>query len=82
LSAQSVSLIVKESLARIGFDKDERGLFSGHSLRRGVMTESARAGASITDIMRLGRHKKPATAIAYIEPEEAPVNHPTKSLLK
>lgn len=83
LSAQSVALIVKEAVAAAKFDiKDYEQLFSGHSLRRGVMTESARAGASVSDIMHLGRHRKADTAMQYVDKETALDNHPAKSLLR
>lgn len=82
LSAQSVALIVKASAKRAGFTGKDLKLFSGHSLRRGVMTESARAGASVAEIMHLGRHKKADTALGYVNRETALDNHPAKGLLR
>ena len=82
LSAQSVSLIVKDSVKRAGFKDKEIAQFSGHSLRRGVMTEAARADASLSEIMNLGRHKKADTAMGYVDRESAFKNHPTKTLLR
>lgn len=82
LSAQSVSLIVKASVKRAGFTDKEIKQYSGHSLRRGVMTDAARTGASVSDIMQLGRHKKADTAMGYVDRESALKNHPTKTLLR
>lgn len=82
LSAQSVSLIVKQAVKQAGFKQSDVSLFSGHSLRRGVMTEAARADASLSQIMHLGRHKKADTALGYIDRESALKNHPTKDLLR
>ncbi|MCL4127414.1 UNVERIFIED_CONTAM: hypothetical protein GTU68_009946 [Idotea baltica] len=78
LSAQSVALIVKDAVKRAEFKESEVSMFSGHSLRRGVMTESARTDASLSQIMHLGRHKKADTAMGYIDRESALENHPTK----
>jgi len=82
LSAQSVSLIMKFAASQAGFSTEEVDVLSGHSLRRGVMTESARAGATVSELMSLGRHKKADTAMKYVEKEKSIKNSPTKSLLR
>ena len=82
LTAQSVSLIIKASLERAGYPIEVVEKSSGHSLRRGVMTDTARAGASVAALMQLGRHKKVDTAMGYVERETTLKCHPAKTLLQ
>ena len=63
LSDKSVALVVKKYAAKAGLDPV---LFSGHSLRRGFCTETARAGAAERDIARSTGHRSQVLR-GYIE---------------
>ena len=52
LSAKTVNRLVKKLAVSIGLDPTEYG---GHSLRAGLATNAARAGASERSIMKQGR---------------------------
>jgi site-specific recombinase XerD len=63
MTDQSVALIVKRYAALAGLDPD---VFSGHSLRAGLATSAAEAGATERLIMKQTRHKSEAMARRYI----------------
>jgi site-specific recombinase XerD len=63
LSDQVVALLVKKYAGRLGLDAR---LFSGHSLRAGLATSAAHAGATERTIMRQTRHKSEAMVRRYI----------------
>lgn len=63
LSAQSVALIIK---ARVGAAKLTASKYSGHSLRAGMVTQAAKNGASVTDIMQQTGHKSVQTVTRYV----------------
>lgn len=63
MSAQSVALVVKKAVRRIGLDPDQ---FGGHSLRAGLCTAAARAGVSEQSIMNQTGHRSSATLRRYI----------------
>jgi site-specific recombinase XerD len=65
LSAQSVALVVKASVARVGGDKSK---VSGHSLRAGYCTEAAIAGLQPWQIREQTGHKSDVTLAKYIRP--------------
>jgi integrase len=65
LSAQSVALIVKASVLRVGGDSDK---FSGHSLRAGYCTQAAISGLQPYQIREQSRHKSDVTLAKYIRP--------------
>jgi integrase len=54
LTHGSVANIVKAYASRTGLDPAE---FSGHSLRSGLLTSAAEAGASVFKMMEVSRHK-------------------------
>lgn len=64
LSAQSVARIVKQRAQAVGLQADE---LSGHSLRRGFVTEANAAGASEADIAAVTRHRSVQTLRSYVE---------------
>jgi len=64
LSAQTVALVVKRAAKRAGIDPAK---VSGHSLRSGFATQTARNGARERDIARTTRHKSMPTLRGYIE---------------
>jgi site-specific recombinase XerD len=63
LSDRAVADIVKRSAKRAGLDPDN---YSGHSLRSGMATSAARAGASERAIMNHTGHKSTAMVRRYI----------------
>ncbi len=65
LTPLAVNHILKKRAAEIGLA--ETALISSHSLRRGLATAAARAGAPIHTIMRAGRWKQTNTVMEYIE---------------
>ena len=63
LSAYAVALIVKRYASAVGL---EVGAYSGHSLRAGLATSAAIAGASERSIMNQTGHRSSATVRRYI----------------
>lgn len=63
MTAQAVALIVKQAAKRAGLDPRR---FAGHSLRAGLCTAAARAGASERAIMNQTGHRSSATLRRYI----------------
>lgn len=63
LSTKVVARIVKKHADRIGLDADH---FGGHSLRAGLITQAAKAGAREVDIMRHSRHKSVPILRQYV----------------
>src|SRR4051812_2482043 len=63
LSAEAVSLVVKRSVAKLGYDPAR---FGGHSLRAGLATAAAAAGKSERAIMNQTGHRSLATVRRYI----------------
>lgn len=67
ITPQSVALIVKQAAKGAGLDPDR---FAGHSLRAGLCTSAARAGASERAIMNQTGHRSSATLRRYIREGE------------
>lgn len=65
LSAQSVALVVKASVAQVGGDKSK---VSGHSLRSGYCTQASIAGLQPWQIREQTGHKSDVTLAKYIRP--------------
>jgi integrase len=65
LSAQSVALVVKASVARVGGDAKNS---SGHSLRAGYCTSAAEKGLQPWQIREQTGHKSDVTLAKYIRP--------------
>ena len=65
LSAQSVALVVKASVARVGGDAEK---VSGHSLRAGYCTSAAEKGLQPWQIREQTGHKSDVTLAKYIRP--------------
>lgn len=63
LTAQSVSLIVKHYTQAAGLPASE---FSGHSLRSGLVTSAAQAGASVLKLKEQTGHRSDAMLYRYI----------------
>lgn len=68
LTPLSVNHILKKHAQAVNIP--DLDLLSSHSLRRGLATSAARAGAPIQAIMRAGRWKQTNTVMEYIEASE------------
>ncbi len=68
LTPLSVNHILKLRAMEAGVT--DTALFSSHSLRRGLATSAANAGAPLQSIMRAGRWKQTNTVMEYIEASE------------
>jgi integrase len=65
LTAQSVRLVVKKSVERVGGDKNA---VSAHSLRSGYITQAAIAGHQIWQIKLVSLHTSDTVVSGYIRP--------------
>jgi integrase len=63
MSDKAVALLMKKYAERAGLDP---AVFSGHSLRAGLATSAAMAGAGERQIMRQTRHKSEAMVRRYV----------------
>lgn len=63
LSDRAVARVVQRTVAAAGLDPKD---YSGHSLRAGLVTSAALAGASETEIMRQSGHKSSQMVQKYI----------------
>ena len=64
LTDQSVALIIKEYLVKVGIESKH---YSGHSLRSGFATSAAEAGAEERSIMAITGHKSTEMVRRYIK---------------
>ena len=64
LTDQSVALIIKDYLIKVGIDSKN---YSGHSLRSGFATSAAEAGAEERSIMAMTGHKSTEMVRRYIK---------------
>ena len=64
LTDQTVALIIKEYLLKVGIDNKN---YSGHSLRSGFATSAAEAGAEERSIMAITGHKSTEMVRRYIK---------------
>jgi integrase len=60
----AVDQLIKQTATRAGLDGKA---YSGHSLRRGLLTSASEAGVALKDLMRQARHKDPKVALGYID---------------
>jgi integrase len=65
LSSQSVALIVKRAVNRIGKNADD---FSGHSMRAGFCTAASTAGLANWQIRAVSRHVNDVHLATYVRP--------------
>jgi integrase len=79
LTGQAVALVVDRAAGRAGLDP--AALWSGHSLRRGLATESHRAGASKLAIARHGGWAPNSAALdGYIEEVDRWTDNPLRKV--
>ena len=72
MSDKGVALVVKARAAAAGYDP---GLFSGHSLRAGFLTEAGRQGANLFKMKDHSRHKSLEMVSEYVRDHEAFRDH-------
>lgn len=72
MSDKGVALVVKARAAAAGYDP---GLFSGHSLRAGFLTEAGRQGANLFKMKDHSRHKSIEMVSEYVRDHEAFRDH-------
>jgi integrase len=80
LSPLSVNHILKKRANAAGITNIKH--LSAHSLRRGLATSAARAGARMEAIMRSGRWKQTNTVMEYIEASERFVENAANFVLQ
>lgn len=78
LSAEAVSLVVRERVAAAGYDPSG---FSGHSLRSGFATSAAQAGVSSWRIRQQTGHASDAMLARYIRDGELFIDNAAGALL-
>jgi integrase len=79
MSDKIVARLIKQACAAAGLDPTK---FSGHSLRRGLLTAAGDLQLPLADIMRQSRHKSVETALSYIETGDAWRNNITEAVFK
>jgi integrase len=62
-----VARLLKKAALQAGLDPAR---FSGHSLRRGLLTDAGDRQEQVRDVMRQSRHVKVETALGYMEESE------------
>ena len=79
LRAPSVALVVKALAEKAGLDAKK---YSGHSLRRGLLTSAARQRASIWKMVAQSRHRSLDTVRQYVVDAERFEDHAAQGLLQ
>lgn len=77
LSPQSVALIVKRCVRRIGLDPK---VYAGHSLRAGFATGAAKAGAPLHKIAAQTGHRSHAMLMRYVRDADLFTEHPLREM--
>lgn len=77
LSGEGIAQIIKSRLELIGIDPAEYG---GHSLRAGVITDLAEAGAAVHEIQRVSLHRSLETVMRYIRAARGSQDSPIRRL--
>ncbi|WP_324288271.1 hypothetical protein [Pseudoxanthomonas sp. SL93] len=76
LSSAAAAALVQRRAALVGLEGD----FGGQSLRSGFVTEGARQGIALPNLMAMADHRSVANVIGYFQAGVAP-DHPAASLL-
>jgi len=79
LSDKTVVNLIKATAAAAGLDPER---FSGHSLRRGLLTAGGESEAQLADLMRQSRHRSAQTVLGYIEPADLWRNNVTERVFR
>jgi site-specific recombinase XerD len=67
LSDKAVARLMKQAAADAGLDGEK---FSGHLLRRGLLTAGADNHAQLAELMRQSRHRSAQSVLGYLEPAD------------
>ena len=67
LSDKAVVRLMKQAAEDAGLDGEK---FSGHSLRRGLLTAGADNRAQLAELMRQSRHRSAQSVLGYLEPAD------------
>ncbi|MGI9282149.1 MAG: site-specific integrase [Endozoicomonas sp.] len=78
LTDQSVALVIKRYCKAAGLNSS---VYSGHSLRSGMLTSAAENGADLIPLAQHARHKDPKQTLHYINQANRYNNNPTEGLL-
>jgi len=79
LSDKAVVRLIKQAAADAGLDPER---FSGHSLRRGLLTAAGENQAQLADLMRQSRHRSAQSVLGYIEPADLWRNNVTEHVFQ
>ena len=79
LSDKAVVRLVKQAAADAGLDP---ALFSGHSLRRGLLTAGGENRAALAELMRQSRHRSVTSVLGYVEAEDLWRNNVTEAVFR
>jgi integrase len=79
MSDKIVARLIKQACLNAGLDPER---FSGHSLRRGLLTNAGDLQLPLVDVMRQSRHKSVDTAMSYIEAGDAWRNNITEPVFR
>jgi site-specific recombinase XerD len=79
LSDKAVVRLVKQAAADAGLDAEK---FSGHSLRRGLLTAGADNRAQLAELMRQSRHRSAQSVLGYLEPADLWRNNVTAGVFQ
>lgn len=77
LSDKAVARLVKQAAQDAGLDGEK---FSGHSLRRGLLTAGADNRAQLAELMRQSRHRSAQSVLGYLEPADLWRNNVTEGV--
>lgn len=77
LSDKAVVRLIKQAARDAGFDPER---FSGHSLRRGLLTAGAENRAQLVELMRQSRHRSAQSVLDYLAPAELWRNNVTEGV--
>ncbi len=79
LSDKAVARLIKQAAVGAGLDAER---FSGHSLRRGLLTAGGENRAAIAELMRQSRHRSVASVLGYVEAEDLWRNNVTEAVFR
>lgn len=79
LSDKAVVRLVKQAAEGAGLDAEK---FSGHSLRRGLLTAGADNRANLAELMRQSRHRSAQSVLGYLEPADLWRNNVTEGVFQ
>jgi site-specific recombinase XerD len=79
LSDKAVVRLIKQAAADAGLDAER---FSGHSLRRGLLTAGADNRAQLVELMRQSRHRSAQSVLGYLAPADLWRNNVTERVFQ